>query len=156
MRNTNRHSEIFGCGEAPCAQRAGFGSLRGRLSHSQDRTRLETSRKVPWLRRRAALTLQVRLTKKNAVVFAVEELLPTQPSIASAHAAGRARRMYQDANSKVAKPKPRCEVCNSGFGLIRHRFAHKQFCSKHCLEEYIVKSKHRPSHFKQWIDFARG
>ena len=64
--------------------------------------------------------------------------------------------MYQDANSKVAKPKPRCEVCNSGFGLIRHRFAHKQFCSKHCLEEYIVKSKHRPSHFKQWIDFARG
>src|SRR6516162_9389617 len=29
MRNTNRHSEIFGCGEAPCAQRAGFGSLRG-------------------------------------------------------------------------------------------------------------------------------
>ena len=64
--------------------------------------------------------------------------------------------MYQDANSKVAKPKPRCEVCNGGFGLIRHRFAHKEFCSKRCLDHYLAESKQRPSHFKQWIDFSRG
>jgi hypothetical protein len=64
--------------------------------------------------------------------------------------------MREDANSKVAKPKPRCEVCNSGFGLIRHRFAHKQFCSKRCLDQYLAARKRRLSHLRQWIDFARG
>jgi hypothetical protein len=54
-----------------------------------------------------------------------------------------------------SKVKPRCETCKGTFGLIRHRFAHKQFCSKQCLDEYLAKGTQR-SHFKQWIDFSRG
>ena len=30
----------------------------------------------------------------------------------------------------------RCDTCNGRFGLIRHRFAQKQFCSKQCLDRY--------------------
>ena len=30
----------------------------------------------------------------------------------------------------------RCDTCNGRFGLIRHRFAQKQFCSKQCLDKY--------------------
>ena len=51
--------------------------------------------------------------------------------------------------------KPRCEVCKGPFGLTRHRSAEKQFCSKHCLEQYLAKSKERPSYFRQWTDFSR-
>jgi hypothetical protein len=54
--------------------------------------------------------------------------------------------MRKDTNSMMAKRKPRCEVCGGCFGLIRHRFAQKQFCSKRCLEQYLAKSKQRPSH----------
>jgi hypothetical protein len=39
--------------------------------------------------------------------------------------------------------------------LIRHRFAHKQFCSKRCLDEYLANSMQRPSSLKQWLDFSR-
>ena len=63
--------------------------------------------------------------------------------------------MRKDTNSMMERRKPRCEVCEGCFGLIRHRFAHKQFCSKRCLEQYLAKSKQRPFHFKQWIDFSR-
>jgi hypothetical protein len=45
----------------------------------------------------------------------------------------------------TSKPKPRCETCNGCFGLIRHRFAHKQFCSKQCLEQYLAERKQQPS-----------
>jgi hypothetical protein len=31
---------------------------------------------------------------------------------------------------KPMKSTPRCDVCNGKFGLNRHRFAQKQFCSK--------------------------
>ena len=30
----------------------------------------------------------------------------------------------------------RCHSCSGPFGLIRHRFALKQFCSKQCLDQY--------------------
>ena len=33
----------------------------------------------------------------------------------------------------------RCYLCNGPFGLIRHRFALKQFCSKQCLDQYKGK-----------------
>ena len=61
--------------------------------------------------------------------------------------------MREDTNSRVTKRKPRCEVCDGCFGLIRHRFAHKQFCSKRCLEQYLAKSKRQPPQFKQWTGF---
>ena len=46
---------------------------------------------------------------------------------------------------KPMKSTPRCEICNGKFGLIRHRFAQKQFCSKRCLNQYLVKRKQQPS-----------
>ena len=51
--------------------------------------------------------------------------------------------------------KARCEICNGGFGLVRHRFASKQFCSKHCLEQYLTEREQQASKLKQWIDLAR-
>ena len=50
----------------------------------------------------------------------------------------------------------RCEVCGGKFGLIRHRLAYKQFCSKHCLDEHLAKRKQQPFDLKQWMDFARS
>jgi len=51
--------------------------------------------------------------------------------------------------------KARCEVCKGPFGLIRHRLAHKQFCSKQCLEWYQAERMQRASSLKQWIDVSR-
>ena len=51
--------------------------------------------------------------------------------------------------------KARCEVCKGAFGLTRHRFAQKQFCSKQCLEWYQAERMHRVSSFKQSIDLSR-
>jgi hypothetical protein len=48
-------------------------------------------------------------------------------------------------NPRPNKPKPRCEICNGCFGLIRHRFAHKQFCSNRCLDRYLANRKQQPS-----------
>jgi hypothetical protein len=47
----------------------------------------------------------------------------------------------------------RCYLCNGPFGLIRHRFALKQFCSKQCLHQYKGKIESHGSRFKQWSDF---
>jgi hypothetical protein len=60
-----------------------------------------------------------------------------------------------ETNPRPNKPKPRCEMCNRGFGLIRHRFAHKQFCSNRCLNQYRANRKQEPSSLKQRIDFFR-
>jgi hypothetical protein len=60
-----------------------------------------------------------------------------------------------ETNPRPNKPKPRCEICNGSFGLIRHRFAHKQFCSNRCLDWYLAKRKQQPSSLRQWIDFSR-
>jgi hypothetical protein len=61
-----------------------------------------------------------------------------------------------ETNPRPNKPKPRCEICKGSFGLIRHRFAHKQFCSNRCLDQYLLKKKQQPSSLKQWIDFSRN
>ena len=45
--------------------------------------------------------------------------------------------------------KPRCEICKGAFGLIRYRIAQKQFCSKQCLERYLVERTQRVASFKQ-------
>ena len=47
----------------------------------------------------------------------------------------------------------RCYLCNGPFGLIRHRLALKQFCSKQCLDQYKGKIESHGSRSKQWIDF---
>jgi hypothetical protein len=56
----------------------------------------------------------------------------------------------------MPETKARCETCNGSFGLIRHRYAYKQFCSKQCLDSYLAKTKQQASSFKQWIDLSRN
>ena len=51
----------------------------------------------------------------------------------------------------MPKTKARCETCNGNFGLIRHRHASKQFCSKQCLARHLAKTKQQASSFKAWI-----
>ena len=53
----------------------------------------------------------------------------------------------------MPKTKPRCQTCNGNFGLIRHRHASKQFCSKQCLASYLAKTKQQASSFKAWTTF---
>jgi hypothetical protein len=47
----------------------------------------------------------------------------------------------------------RCYQCDGRFGLIRHRFALKQFCSKECLGTYKTDSQRTVARLKEWIDF---
>ena len=62
----------------------------------------------------------------------------------------------KEAQDKSSRPKPRCEVCNGSFGLIRQRLAYKQFCSKLCLEQYLAKREQQPFGLKQLMEFARS
>jgi hypothetical protein len=67
------------------------------------------------------------------------------------------RELEENSQTKVStmpKTKAHCETCNGSFGLIRHRYAYKQFCSKQCL--YLAKTRQQASKFKQWIDFSRN
>ena len=50
----------------------------------------------------------------------------------------------------------RCYTCNGRFGLIRHKFAQKQFCSKQCLDRYKSDTARKSSSSKQSIDFCRS
>jgi hypothetical protein len=43
----------------------------------------------------------------------------------------------------------RCYSCYGPFGLIRHRFAFKQFCSNQCLDQYKSNIEGPASRFKQ-------
>jgi endogenous inhibitor of DNA gyrase (YacG/DUF329 family) len=60
-----------------------------------------------------------------------------------------------NAKSNLTKIRVRCATCGGSFGLIRHRSSSKQFCSKHCLEQYLAKRKQQPFDLQQWMDFAR-
>ena len=62
----------------------------------------------------------------------------------------------KEAQHKSSSSKPRCEVCKGSFGLIRQRSAYKQFCSKHCLEQYLAKREQQPFGLKQLMEFARS
>ena len=64
--------------------------------------------------------------------------------------------MREKHKSNTAKPAARCAMCNGRFGLIRHRFAHKQFCSKSCLDHYLAMRKQKPFSTYQWTDFFRS
>ncbi len=47
----------------------------------------------------------------------------------------------------------RCYQCNGRFGLIRRRFALKQFCSNECLNKYKANSERKTSRIKEWTNF---
>ena len=47
----------------------------------------------------------------------------------------------------------RCYQCNGSFGLIRHKFAVKQFCSKACVAEYRANSEREIFRLKEWTNF---
>jgi hypothetical protein len=49
----------------------------------------------------------------------------------------------------------RCYRCNGRFGLVRHRFAVKAFCSKRCLNEHKINTHRRKSRIKTWSDFLQ-
>jgi hypothetical protein len=46
----------------------------------------------------------------------------------------------------------RCHHCNGRFGLIRHRFALKHFCSKRCLDGYKTRTERRILRIKEWAN----
>jgi hypothetical protein len=45
---------------------------------------------------------------------------------------------------------------SGGFGLIRHRVAHRHFCSKHCPEKHLVNRDQEPLDLKQRTEFSRA
>jgi hypothetical protein len=47
----------------------------------------------------------------------------------------------------------RCHQCEGRFGLIRHRYALRQFCSKDCLHEYQLERERKVTRIKQGADF---
>jgi hypothetical protein len=47
----------------------------------------------------------------------------------------------------------RCYQCHGRFGLIRYRFAQKQFCSKQCVSKFKVSAEREASRLKGWIAF---
>jgi hypothetical protein len=50
----------------------------------------------------------------------------------------------------------RCYQCNGHFGLTRHRFAQKHFCSNPCLSKYKADTERKISLIKEWRNyFAR-
>jgi hypothetical protein len=51
----------------------------------------------------------------------------------------------------------RCHQCEGSFGLIRHRYVLRQFCSKECLHEYQLERDRTVIRIKQETDFlGRG
>jgi hypothetical protein len=47
----------------------------------------------------------------------------------------------------------RCYQCNGRFGLIRYRFALKQFCSNFCIERHKADTGEESSRIKKWMAF---
>jgi len=49
-----------------------------------------------------------------------------------------------------------CYECGRPFGLIRHRFTFKQFCSQKCLEKYRSVDNNNIAKRDRWLDFLRS
>jgi hypothetical protein len=47
----------------------------------------------------------------------------------------------------------RCYQCHGHFGLVRSKFALKQFCSKACVENYKTDTERKISLIKEWRDY---
>jgi hypothetical protein len=61
--------------------------------------------------------------------------------------------------SLLSAPRPnwkpgvtRCHGCEGSFGLIRHRYSLRQFCSKECLHEYQLERERAVRRIKQETD----
>jgi hypothetical protein len=59
--------------------------------------------------------------------------------------------LEQPSKLKIADRK-RCYQCDGAFGLIRRRFALKQFCSIQCLNKYR-ENERKISRIKEWRDY---
>jgi hypothetical protein len=50
-----------------------------------------------------------------------------------------------------------CAMCGAKFGLIRHEYARKQFCSKACVTGYKAARKRAVDmRLRQWWDHLRA
>jgi hypothetical protein len=45
----------------------------------------------------------------------------------------------------------RCHACNRQFGLIRHRWWGYHFCTKTCLNDFLVKRTQQLERMKEWL-----
>jgi hypothetical protein len=45
----------------------------------------------------------------------------------------------------------RCQTCNRQFGLVRHRWWGYQFCTKKCLNDFLVKRTQEIERLKGWL-----
>jgi hypothetical protein len=45
----------------------------------------------------------------------------------------------------------RCHPCNRQFGLIRHRWWGYYFCTKTCLNDFLVKRTQQLVRMKEWL-----
>jgi hypothetical protein len=45
----------------------------------------------------------------------------------------------------------RCHACNRQFGLIRHRWWGYHFCTKKCLNDFLVKRTQQIERLKEWL-----
>ena len=45
----------------------------------------------------------------------------------------------------------RCHACNREFGLIRHRWWDYHFCTKTCLNGFLVKRTQQLERMKEWL-----
>jgi hypothetical protein len=45
----------------------------------------------------------------------------------------------------------RCHACNREFGLIRHRWWGYHFCTKTCLNDFLVKRTQQLERMKEWL-----
>jgi hypothetical protein len=64
------------------------------------------------------------------------------------------QKVFAETHKRPARLAPnRCYHCHGHFGLIRHRFAFKQFCSKACLERFRNDTDRETSRRKKWTEF---
>jgi hypothetical protein len=45
----------------------------------------------------------------------------------------------------------RCHARNRQFGLIRHRWWSYHFCTKNCLNDFLVKRTQQIERMKEWL-----
>jgi hypothetical protein len=102
-----------------------------------------------------------KVDKKFPEYFEINELLAVHTQVvlrsltarwaADMYSVGKMR-LGVDETPRTVRPN-RCYQCNGRFGLIRHKSALKQFCSKACLAEYRASSEREVSRLKAWTTF---
>jgi endogenous inhibitor of DNA gyrase (YacG/DUF329 family) len=49
----------------------------------------------------------------------------------------------------------RCAYCAGKFGLIRHRWYQRQFCSKKCRDQFLEKLAADRERVRRWLRFLQ-